>query len=102
MVKLFLSSNLNNMNNKLFVGGISFDSSEESMSAFFADAGEVLSVKIIMDRETGRSRGFGFVEMATEEAAEKAIEMLNETELDGRKLHISIAKPQERRERREF
>ncbi len=81
------------MNAKLYVGGISFSSTDDSLKQFFASAGTVKEAKIITDRETGRSRGFGFVEMSTDEEAQKAIETLNGQELDGRKLRIDIARP---------
>lgn len=81
------------MNAKLYVGGISFSSTDDSLKSFFASAGTVKEAKIITDRETGRSRGFGFVEMSTDEEAQKAIETLNGQELDGRKLRIDIARP---------
>jgi RNA recognition motif-containing protein len=90
------------MNNKLFVGGIAWATTEEGLKEFFSQAGEVLEVKIITDRETGRSKGFGFVTMATEEAAEKAVELLNGKELDGRTLRVDIAKPSDDKPRRSF
>ena len=83
------------MNNKLFVGSISWNTTEEDLKAFFEQVGEVLEVKIITDRETRRSRGFGFVTMDSEEAAQKAIEELNGKELDGRELIVSLARPRE-------
>lgn len=85
------------MNNKLYVGQISFQADSESLRAFFAQVGEVLSAKIITDRDTGRSKGFGFVEMATDDLANKAIEKLNGQELNGRPVNVTIAKPQEPR-----
>ena len=81
--------------NKLFVGSISFDSSEESLKEKFSEIGEVLSAKIITDKFSGKSRGFGFVEMANEEDAKKAIEELNGTKLDGREIVVNEAKPKE-------
>ena len=89
------------MQNKLFVAGIPFSLTEQEMSDAFAQVGEVLSAKIIMDRETGRSRGFGFVVMASEEEAESAISQLDGTKLGGRQIAVSIAKPMERRDRRD-
>ncbi len=83
------------MNNKIFVGSISWNTSEEALKEFFSAAGEVTEVKIIMDRNTGKSRGFGFVTMATEEGAKKAIEELNGKELDGRALVINEARSQQ-------
>ncbi|MBV7334221.1 RNA-binding protein [Chloroflexi bacterium TSY] len=77
----------------IYVGNISFDSNEDSLRAAFGAYGEVTSVNIITDRETGRSRGFGFVEMASSAYAQKAIEGLNGTELDGRTVKVNEAKP---------
>ncbi len=84
---------------KLYVGGVSYGTSESALQAAFAQAGEVTSVAIIMDKMTGRSKGFGFVEMATDEAANAAIEMWNGKELDGRKLTVNVARPREERPR---
>ncbi len=82
------------MNNKLFIGNISWDSTEESLKEFFSQVGEVVEVKIIYDRNTGRSKGFGFVTMGTPEEAQKAIDELNGKECDGRELRIDEARPQ--------
>lgn len=82
---------------KLYVGGISYSSSDKALSDAFSKAGEVVSATIIMDKMTGRSKGFGFVEMATEEGAKAAIEMWNGKELDGRKLTVNEARPREER-----
>jgi RNA recognition motif-containing protein len=84
--------------NKLFVGGLPYSTTEETLKAHFEQVGEVVSVKIIFDKETGNSKGFGFVEMATPELAKEAIEKLNETEIDGRSIRVSEARPQEKRE----
>ena len=81
------------MNNKLFVGGLSFDTTEEGLQQAFSQAGSITSVKIMMDKMTGRPRGFGFVEMASDAEANKAIEMFNEQMLDGRKISVSVARP---------
>jgi len=78
---------------KLYIGGLNYDTTEEVLKEEFEKAGKVESVVIITDRETGRSKGFGFVEMATEEDAKKAIEMWNEKELDGRTVKVSEARP---------
>ena len=78
---------------KLFVGGISYSTSEDTLHDAFSQAGEVGSAVIIMDRTTGRSKGFGFVEMATVEEAQAAIEMWNGQELDGRRLTVNEARP---------
>ena len=85
------------MNKKLYVGGIPYSTSEDALREFFSEAGEVESAAIITDRMTGRSRGFGFVEMATEEGAQKAIDTINGKELDGRTLSVSEARPMEPR-----
>lgn len=77
----------------LYVGNLTFDATEESVREAFAGYGGVTSVRIITDRETGRSRGFGFVEMADAEAAKAAIAALDGTELDGRPLTVNEARP---------
>jgi len=77
---------------KLYVGNISFDTSEESLRAAFSEFGEVEEVILIMDRETGRPRGFGFVSMRDESAARAAIEGLNGKDLDGRSLNVNEAR----------
>lgn len=81
------------MATKLFVGGINYRTSEEALQQAFAQAGTVTSARIITDRETGRSRGFGFVEMATDAEAEAAIAMWNGKELEGRTLVVNEARP---------
>lgn len=85
------------MATRLYVGGIPYRTTEEAMRDSFSQAGEVTSVKIIIDRMTGRSRGFGFVEMATPEAAAKAIELWNGKEFEGRTLTVNEARPLEDR-----
>lgn len=84
-------------NNKLFVGGISWDTTEDGLKEFFEQVGEVEEVKIITDRQTGRSKGFGFVTMKSAEDAAKAKDELNGKELDGRELRVDEAKPQEKK-----
>jgi RNA recognition motif-containing protein len=81
------------MGKKLYVGGISYDTTEDGLKEAFAQAGNVTSAMIIKDRETGRSKGFGFVEYATDEEAAKGIEMWNGKELDGRALRVNEARP---------
>ena len=81
------------MSVKLFVGGLSFSTSSEGLRGAFARFGEVMSAAVMTDRETGRSRGFGFVEMATTEEAEKAISSLNGSSLDGRMIRVDKATP---------
>ena len=82
------------MAKKLFVGGISYNTSEEALKAAFEEAGPVASAVIITERDTGRSKGFGFVEYDSDEDAEKAIEMWNGKEMDGRTLTVNEARPQ--------
>ncbi len=77
----------------LYVGGLSFDTTDDGLKTFFEQAGTVESASIITDRESGRSRGFGFVEMATEAEGRKAIEDLNGKMLDGRTLTVNEARP---------
>ncbi len=85
------------MGNRLYVGNLSFRTTEESLRAMFSQAGAIKSVLIMKDRETQQSRGFGFVEMETDEDARKAIEMCDGRELDGRNLRVNEAKPMEPR-----
>lgn len=87
---------------KLFVGSLAYSVRDEELAEFFASAGTVVSAKVIMDRETNRSKGFGFVEMSTDEEAKAAIAQLNEKELGGRAIIVNEAKPQEPRENRSF
>ena len=79
----------------IYVGNLSFDETEASLETAFAAHGEVTSARIITDRETGRSRGFGFVEMSDQAAAQAAIAALNGTNLNGRDLTVNEAKPRE-------
>jgi len=81
------------MAKKLYVGGLSYDTTEESLRDAFSQAGEVVSATVITDRMSGRSKGFGFVEMGTDEEAAKAIEMWNGKELDGRTIKVNEARP---------
>ncbi len=85
------------MATKLYVGGVSYGTTEDSLRDAFAQAGNVVSAKIIIDKMTGRSRGFSFVEMATDDDAKKAIEMWNGKELEGRTLTVNEARPLEER-----
>jgi len=84
------------MQNKLFVGGLSWNTDNAGLENAFASFGEIQEAKVITDRETGRSRGFGFVTFANAEDAEKAL-TLDGTELDGRNVKVSIAQERERR-----
>jgi len=90
------------MAKKLFVGGLSYDTSEDALKETFSKIGAVESAIIIKDKMSGRSKGFGFVEMTNDEEAQKAIETLNGTELEGRKMTVNVARPMEERPRRDF
>lgn len=79
------------MNSQLYVGNISFTTTEEDLRDFFGAAGAVSSAKIIIDRETGKSRGFGFVEMSNADEAQAAVDQLNGKDLNGRQLRVNIA-----------
>ncbi len=85
------------MPRKLYVGNLSFNTSNQDLTELFGAVGTVESANIIEDRETGRSRGFGFVEMASKEEGQTAIQQLNGKEVDGRELKVNEAKPQENR-----
>ena len=85
------------MSMKLYVGNLSFQTSSGDLQELFAQAGTVESASVVEDRETGRSRGFGFVEMASKEEGEKAIEQFNGKELNGRNLNVNEARPREDR-----
>lgn len=85
------------MGNKLYVGNLSFRVTSEDLQEHFATAGAVESANVVIDRETGRSRGFGFVEMATDDEATNAIAQFNGTEYDGRNLVVNEARPREDR-----
>ena len=82
------------MERKLYVGGLSYNTTQDSLRSYFERVGDVATVTVITDRETGRSKGFGFVEMTTEEAAQAAIDKYNGQELDGRRITVNEAKPQ--------
>jgi cold-inducible RNA-binding protein len=88
------------MAKKLYVGNLGYNTTEPALTEFFESVGQVVSANIITDRMSGRSRGFGFVEMADEAAAQEAIDQLNGQELDGRSLKIAEAKPQRSRDDR--
>jgi cold-inducible RNA-binding protein len=79
---------------RLYVGGLSYDTSESELEQLFSQAGTVDSVKVVIDRDTGRSKGFGFVEMSSESEASRAISLLNGTQQDGREIKVSEARPQ--------
>jgi len=81
------------MAKKLYVGSLSYNTTEDGLKDFFSQAGSVVSAAIITDKISGRSKGFGFVEMTTEEEAGKAVETLNGAELDGRTISVAEARP---------
>jgi RNA recognition motif-containing protein len=81
------------MTGRLFVANIPFAASEEELRELFEECGEVAAVKIIVNKDTGSSRGFGYVEMSTMPQAQKAVDKLNETDFLGRKLHVTVAEP---------
>ncbi|MBL7688740.1 MAG: RNA-binding protein [Bdellovibrionaceae bacterium] len=80
---------------KLYVGNLSYSTTDQSLQAAFAQYGNVESARVIMDRETGRSKGFGFVEMASDDDAQKAVSAMDGQDLDGRNLKVAEAKPME-------
>ena len=85
------------MNKKLYVGGLSYSVTDSQLTELFQSHGTVESAKVITDRDTDRSRGFGFVEMSTQQEAEQAIKALNGTEHEGRNLTVNESKPRENR-----
>lgn len=85
------------MATKLFVGGLAYSATDDDLRDFFAAVGQVVSAQVVMDRETGRSKGFGFVEMADEAQAQAAVAELDGKELAGRRIAVNEARPQERR-----
>jgi cold-inducible RNA-binding protein len=86
------------MQSKLFVGNLSWEVTAEDLKGLFAGAGSVTDAAVISDKMTGRSRGFGFVTMGSDEEAKKAIEMFNQADLKGRKINVNIARPMEPRQ----
>lgn len=87
---------------KLYVGNLPWSIGDDQLASMFSQAGTVVSASVIIDRFSGRSKGFGFVEMASQAEADAAIAQFNETELEGRKLVVNVARPMEPRERRPF
>ena len=85
------------MAKKLYVGGLSYDTTEATLKETFSAAGTIESATVIIDRMTNRSKGFGFVEMSTDEEAQKAIEMFNGKDIDGRSVTVNEARPMEAR-----
>ena len=90
------------MGKKLYVGGLPYSTTEDALKDAFSQAGTVSSATIIMDKMTGRSKGFGFVEMSNDEEANKAIEMFNGKEFEGRSLTVNEARPMEARPPRRY
>jgi len=82
---------------KLYVGNLSYNVTEADLRTLFSQAGEIKEIALIMDRETHQPKGFGFVEMTTQAEAEKAIQMFNEHEVDGRRLMVNVARPKTER-----
>jgi cold-inducible RNA-binding protein len=87
------------MTQNLFVGNLSYDTTEEKLRTLFDEFGQTESVRLVSDRYTGRSRGFAFVEMSTEQAAEEAISGMNNKQIDGREIKVEKAKPRPERDR---
>jgi cold-inducible RNA-binding protein len=90
------------MATKLFVGSLSYGVNDDQLADAFAAFGTVVSAKVIVERDTGRSKGFGFVEMSTDEEAQAAVKGMDGKEINGRAVAVSEARPQENRERRSF
>lgn len=88
------------MGTKLYIGNLAFSATEDSINELFSRHGSVASCQLITDRDTGRSKGFGFVEMSTAEEAQNAISSLDGREVDGRQLKVNEARPKERRDER--
>jgi RNA recognition motif-containing protein len=97
LLKFLTTKKVKNMVKKIYVGNLSFQTTDSDLKDLFAQFGEVESVSIITDRDTGRSKGFGFVEM-NDESAEKAISQLNGTQLNGRALTVNEARPMVKRD----
>ena len=90
------------MATKLFVGSLSWNTTDDQLKDFFSGVGTVVSATVIFDRETNRSKGFGFVEMSSDDEAKAAVDQLNGKELDGRALVVNEARPREERPRGSF
>ncbi|HSX46328.1 MAG TPA: RNA-binding protein [Candidatus Saccharimonadia bacterium] len=90
------------MATRLFVGSLAWATNDDSLKDFFSGVGTVVSASVIMDRESGRSKGFGFVEMSSDEEAKAAVDQLNGKELDGRPIVVNEARPREERPRPSF
>ena len=90
------------MAKKLYVGGLPYSVDDSQLGGLFSQPGEVVSATVIMDKFSGRRKGFGFVEMSSDEEADKAIQMLNGQDVEGRKIVVNVARPMEEREPRNF
>ena len=86
----------------LFIGSLAYATTDDSLKAHFEQVGTVASARVITDRETGRSKGFGFVEFENDDDNQKAVDQLDGKELDGRTINVSLARPREERPRRDF
>ena len=86
----------------LFIGSLAFATTDDGLKAHFEQVGPVASARVITDRDSGRSKGFGFVEMENDDDNQKAIDQLNGKELDGREINVSVAKPKEDRPKSDF
>lgn len=86
----------------LFIGSLAYATTDDSLKAFFEQIGPVASARVIIDRDSGRSKGFGFVEFESEDNNQKAIDQLDGKELDGRTISVGLARPKEDRPRRDF
>lgn len=86
----------------LFIGSLAFATTDDGLKAHFEQVGPVASARVITDRDSGRSKGFGFVEMENDDDNQKAIDQLNGKELDGREINVSVARPKEDRPKRDF
>jgi cold-inducible RNA-binding protein len=89
---------VSNVTNNLYVGNLSYETNEETLRTLFAEYGQIESVNLITDRYTGRSRGFAFVEMSTEQAAQQAMSGLNGKQVDDREIKVDQAKPRQKRD----
>ena len=85
------------MAKRLFIGSLPWGVDDAKLAQLFSQAGTVVSAQVVMDRQTGRSRGFGFVEMSTDEEADAAVQNLNGTDVEGRKIVVNVARPREDR-----
>ena len=90
------------MAQNLFIGSLAYATTDDSLKAFFEQIGEVSSARVITDRDSGRSKGFGFVEFENEDDNQKAVDQLDGKELDGRAINVGLARPKEDRPRRDF